>query len=128
MLKEPTKIEQFEALLNAKAFELAKQYCEEGRSISECYRTTFTIKRKEFLAYVKENYRLSDLPFTRSKISNKDAFYILKGTGNKYRIYYQEKLAHMNECFVIGQDAAYEKYIEHCLKCSGTGLPLDWWE
>lgn len=128
MLKVPTTIEQFEALINRRAFELANQFRSTNNLISECYRIVFTIKRKEFLDYVKSRFKLNELPLSKNKKGKEDGYYILKEFGNKYRFYYQERLVHFDECVLIGQDAVYEKYVENCLKASGTGLPIDWWE
>jgi len=129
-MKMPNDKEQFEALANGTIYDLVVKYVGPPPLPKGAYERIFNVSKAEFIKWLRKNYKLKNLPFVYLTPSNKDGYYIIREGGlfYKYRTYYQERLVRLDECVVSNLEKVYEKYAEHCLKYSGTGLPFEWWD
>ena len=120
----PSKAEQVEALIHGTAYNLTMQYAGRDQSGRHQYSKVFTVTREEIEDYVKDHYRLDNLPFTHSSPSQIEGIFIIPISGG-YRVYHQERGMHFDEKLVKSEDAAWCFYFDYALRLTGTGLKWD---
>jgi hypothetical protein len=120
----PTKTEQLYAFLYDKEEQLTMKYDTglEPYGIPY-YSKVFTITKKDIFDYIRKNYTLSNLPFTRSSPSRKDGFYIIPMSDSTgYRIYYQKNCIRSKEIVANNENEALYQYVNLRLLFSISGI------
>ncbi len=117
----PSNSEQIESLIHDRAYYLTIKYSGRDEAGRPKYKEVFTVTRGEVLKYVKQHYRLYDLPFTHSVVGNEDGLHLLK-IGSEFKVYYQERGICFHETIVESEEEAWKAYVDHMLRSSATGL------
>jgi len=117
----PTKAEQIEAFIHARAYDLTMQYAGRDSSGRPKYSKVFTITKKEVRDYVRKHYRLDNVPFVHSSPGQREGIYIIP-IPDGYHVYYQERGIHFEETVVNSEDAAWDFYFARKFPLSGGSL------